>query len=297
MVLNEVVKYVGPSDLYGVRPFFALEAVLLKNALTAEQWMAEYMQSNNYTSQGFKTYSDDHVEAVFVYVDRSDSFIVRAAVRRNGNVMALARYVIPETQWADASPIQEAAIQGFSFKNTNEERVEDFQSFRFLDVAEAEYPLSWEFVPGDLRSIDRMGATFLKISKRQDDSKIVRALEGKVMINLVSSYVVSDLEKELDRFRRELVDNSVTIVSEIEDAPQWTYGDHISFANNRLFHAQRSYEGSLKDFELWVSVLGIGEYYYLAGLLTPSRDEEFSRWARNTRSYQLMLQSMRLLTD
>lgn len=296
-VLSEVSRHVGPSDLYGLKAFFTLDVEQLENSLTAEQWMAEYMRVNNYTSQGFKTHSENRVEAVFVYVERGDSYIVRAIAQRNGNIMMLARFIIPEGEWGEVRALQAASVQSFEATHENKDVAEVMEVFQFLDIAEAAYPASWEFMPGDLRSIDRMNATLFNVTKRQEKHKQVRTFEGKVSLNLVSSYIANDLEVEIDALKDSMMSEAITIMEEIEDVPQWTYGDYVSFANNSLFRAQSSQDGATKDFELWVTIIGLGEYYYLASLLTPSRDENFSVWARNTQGYQLMLRSTRLLNS
>ncbi|MGH1399340.1 MAG: hypothetical protein ACRBCT_09015 [Alphaproteobacteria bacterium] len=293
-VLSEVVRYVGGADLYGEYPYFTLDALKLDYDITAEQWLAMYIVENNLASQGFLTHTEKRAEAVYFTVNRAKSHIVRAVAVRNGNVMALARFYIPEEEWGVLREKQAQSIESFKLLTPVEYRPEAMNSVPFLDVSQAEYPKSWELQLGSMKSIDRMDITLLNI--RQHEAGRIRSLEGKVKLHVVSSYIVKDFESEIEAFKNISAEN-MTLVEELSDVPQWTYGEHVAFANNSVFLGQRTQENVAKDFELWVSVLGVGEYFYLASLMTPSRDVDYTSWARNTQSFEAILRSIKTVSD
>ena len=49
------------------------------------------------------------------------------------------------------------------------------------------------------------------------------------------------------------------------------------------------------QYELWFLLMESGDYYYFLSLLTPSRDEDYFLWSRNTQTFRVIANTMQPL--
>ena len=64
--------------------------------------------------------------------------------------------------------------------------------------------------------------------------------------------------------------------------------DRFKFFKTEIFKATDTKESKI-DYEIWLTSLSVDNYYYFISLLTPSRDDDFFVWSRNTEAYKLIL--------
>ena len=290
-LLGELMRFYGPAKLDN-RSFISMQAMQLDYKLTAEQWLLQYMLTNSYTVQGIKTYDLNRAEVLFIELDKDVTYIVRMAVQINGKRVVMAKYYLPTQYWEDEKVIQAQVVGSFRILNPVVEFVESMGKYQFLDVAEFLYPESWQLQTAPLRSIDRLETGLISVASEEEvDKKKIKSLNGKMEIELASVYVVNDLDAEMRRARSELEKTGLFIQSLVEM--------HTDFNINPVFEAAPvevynlvDRENSMISYELWFAILHTGDYYYMTYLVTPSRDQDFFVWSRNTQTFRVVMSTL-----
>ena len=290
-LLGEMIRYYGPAKLDS-RSYLSMQAMKLDYTLTAEQWLLQYMISNSYTVQGVKITDNNRAEALYIELDKDVTYVVRMAIHINGKRIIMAKYYLPTQYWDDEKVTQAQTISTFKITNPVEEYVEPMSKYQFLDVAEFLYPETWELKSEPLRSIDRLKVGLISVASEEEvNRKVIKSLNGKMEVGLSSVYVVEDLSAELRRARGELEKSGLFMQSLIEL--------HEDFKINPAFEAAPvevynliDRENSMISYELWFVILQSGDYYYLCYLVTPSRDQDFFVWSRNTQTFRVVMSTL-----
>ncbi len=295
-VFGEIARFYGPPRLMGQRSRFTVQVIGLDYQLTAEQWLLQYLLTNGYSIQGFKTIGDERAEALFVLVKDGISYIIRAMAQINGKRVIMAQYFLPINNWDEGKSNQSHVVSSFTLLNKEKKLVEEMKVFRFLDVAEIKYPVSWELRSPPLRSIDRMGAQILNVASKVSGRDKIKYLNGKVDIKLVSVFAADALEEEIKVYKTELEKDGLLIRESLGTEKGFEFNDMFDLSKLEIFDAVDSEEETL-DYELWLSRFSAGDYYYFVSLLTPSREDDFFVWSRNTQAYKLILEHIEPLEE
>lgn len=309
-LLGEIAVFYGPPKMY-TRSRFTIEALALEYQLTAEQWFIQHLLRNGYTVQGMEVVNDKRVEALFFVVEKDVTYVVRAVAEINGKRAVLAQYFLPTQYWNDEKIMQSEVTKSFRLLKPDVEDAEDMQAFYILDIAEFLYPSSWELKTEQIRSIDRLeveirSSAKKKRIKRRDDWKKSRAqreqeqdertLHGRINVQLVSNFVVESLEEEISKLKTKVLGTSLVTGNLIETQDSFIYDDAISFGETNVYEAVDE-DNALLEYEIWFTVMGAGDYYYFITLLTPSRDDDFFVWSRNTQTYKFVVENLTLQAD
>ncbi|MEZ5813651.1 MAG: hypothetical protein R3E13_02855 [Alphaproteobacteria bacterium] len=291
-ILGELGKFYGPPSSVSARSRLVIEAEGLQYYMTAYQWLVQYLLANGYNLQGMKVYDDKNAEALYVLIEDDVSYAVRAVARLNGSRVVFAQHFIPVERWHDEKVVQSLMLNSFHLKNEVDGYVEEMEEYQFLDFAEFKYPKSWTLETGSIRTIDRMGVELLstEIVHRKHGKPTTR-LDGQINVNMVSVFVSDTLEDEIERFREDLAKKNLNLGDFLEYREEFLFGDKFDFVDTQVFKATAS-SGKLIDHELWLTVMAKGEYYYFVSLFTPSRDEDYFTWARNTETYKLIVSTI-----
>lgn len=283
-LLGEIARYYGPNAP-DARSYFVIQAAELDYEITAKNWFMNYILSRGYTLQGMTTVSDKRVEALYVMLDKDQSYVVRTVGEVNGSRMILAMYFIPEARWNAEKVLQSHAMKTFQFDSPEKVRVEQTRTYAFLDLLRFDYPASWRLLAPNIYSIEAMDA---KIVNASEDS----ILNGEVDIHVVSTELDTTLAEEIKNVQKGLESKGLAIGKLIEQPQDYKIHDHVYFSRIEVYLANDP-ERSLVDYEYWIGVLMEDRYFYIVTMLTPARGTEFYVWARNTEAFKLMVQSLR----
>ncbi len=282
-LLGEVARYYGPSE-FGSRSRFTVEVLALEYQVSAQQWFLQHVLASGYTLQGMKVHNDRKVEAILVKIEKDTTYIVRAVAQINGKRIILAQYSIVDASWPTEQGMQAASVGSFELKTDKVETIEEMLLFQFLDIAEFKYPKTWDLRAPPLRSIDRMLVKLSSLTKG-------RTLNGQMELHLVSTYISESLDDEIDRFRGELEEKGLLLGKLIEKKEGYEFDEYMEFALVDVYAATDA-ENKMLDYELWITTMSSGSYYYFLTLLTPSRNSDFFVWSRNTETYKLVVESV-----
>lgn len=283
-LLGEIARYYGPNAP-DARSYFVIQAAELDYEITAKNWFMNYILSRGYTLQGMTTVSDKRIEALYVMLDKDQSYVVRTVGEVNGSRMILAMYYVPEARWQAEKVLQAQAMKTFQFDSPEKVRVEQTRTYAFLDLLRFDYPASWRLLAPNIYSIEAMDA---KIVNASDDS----ILNGEVDVHVVSTELDTTLAEEVKNVQKSLETKGLVIGKLIEQPQDYKIHDHVYFSRIEVYMANDPNK-ELVDYEYWIGVLMEDRYFYIITMLTPARNTEFYVWARNTEAFKMLVQSIR----
>ncbi len=285
-ILADVGRYYGPPVMTS-RSSLAIKATERVYQSTAEQWFVNYILENGYTMQGMNIISPERAEGVYIVVDGDVTFVVRSVVITNGKRVIVADYKLPFTEWQNEKALQARVLESFKLKKKDDSLVEEMKQSQFLDIAEMQYPASWQFQTSAVRSIDRLDAELLNVLQRIDGRSKVQVLNGKIDVELISSFIVDDLEKETQDYKQRDEKEGLALGKLIEEPEDIEIDESMEFAYTEVYEAFDANKPNVK-YEYWFTIMAAKDYYFFTSLLTPARNQDYANWARNTQSYFLV---------
>lgn len=282
-LMGVVARYVSPAKDY-LRSSFSLEAIALNYNVPVKYWFTKYVLSQGYSLEAVTIHSDSKIEAIYVDVDGDNSYVIRVVAFSNGSKMVLARYSIPLKRFEEEKSVQAQVLDSFKLINRQDGGAEDLKTYAFLNESYFDYPETWTLVPTSIRSIDRMRAALVQ----GDD---LNNLNGQVGIFLISSQGSTSLKDEVKLFKDKLDIPDYKLGKYLEKV-KMAYSHDMNFGVTEVYELTPTVSTKL-DYELWVSVMSSDDYYYIISLLTPSRDKDFYKWARNVEAYKIVVNTMR----
>lgn len=285
-IFGEVARFYGPPQLTGVRSRFSVQALKLEHQFTAEQWILQYLLTSGYNIQGMESQDNERVEALYVLIEDQVSYVVRAVAQINGKRVVLAQHYLPIELWEQDKVMQAQVTASFSLDNPEKELVENFLKYHFLDIAEVQYPETWQLRAPPLRSIDEMSIEIMNVSGEGNVAGTL-ALDGKMEVTLISAYTTESLDAAKRAYTAKLEESGLILSHLIETHENFEFNKNFENPVVEVYNATDT-KDNLLDYELWLSSMRAGEYYYLFALLTPARDEDFFIWSRNTQTYKIV---------
>lgn len=286
-VLGEVARYYGPARITP-RSYVSIEAADLEYKLTAEQWYIQFLLANGYPSQGIKVYDRDKVEGLYVVVDKDITYLVRNIAVTNGKRIVFLRYFLPSDEWMGERAQQASVVQSFKLMNSSDALAEEMKRHHFLDISEIQYPASWHLRAPSVKSVDRINVSLLSSVVFGEGRKQSEVLNGRMGLEMISSFVIEDLEQEVQKFKT-LFNNegNFKIGDLIEEPDDFDFDDTAEFGFVEVYKVSDPSKPQV-SYEYWLSIIAIEDYYYFVSLLTPSRDQDFVNWSRNTEAFKIV---------
>jgi hypothetical protein len=285
-LLGEIARYVGPAMNYEVSRF-EVEAIDLDHDMTARDWFLNYVLGNSLTLQGLNVRSTSEVEALYVVVEKDQTFVVRTLAQINGKRMILASYYSPDIRWPVERGFQENALRTFRFLNPEELKIATLKTYTYMDLAKFDYPSSWKLQPPQVYGLEGMDAKLVSSLDK-------RTLNGEIDIFMISRSLQTTLAEEVKYIREDLDGTGLKIGKLIETPEKLNYGPQLDVSTIEVYEAKGQKE-KLIDYELWFAVMTSENYYYVVTMLTPTRQADFYPWARNKEAFQTVLESFREL--
>lgn len=287
-ILGQIAMFYSPPRLMSVRSKFQIKALRLEYEITAEQWLLQYVLDNGLTLQGLKTYNEDKVGSLHVYLDEGETYVVRSIAQINGKRMIFVQYVVPANQWNKEASMVAQSLETFTLLNPDDSMIEDMQTHLILDIASFKYPVSWQIDTQPIRNIERINVAINNYNERQK-----QLLDGQIRAELVAANIANDLEEQLEIIRQDFRRRGLVIGELMYTIEDNTYSEDVHFGFVDVYEAIDTNNNSI-GYEVWVGVLALNNYYGFVTLMTPSRDSEFFTWARNVSAYEIVTRSMEM---
>ena len=282
-LLGPVAKYVGPANIVAPARFeiFAME---MGHDITAKNWFLNYVLSNNYTLTGLEEIDEQRVDGEYVMIENAITYVVRTAAIFNGTRMILASYYLPEQFLAQAKETQQLSIDSFQFLNPELATIDNKRTHGFLDLVKFSYPETWKLIAPNVYAVDHMTAKLIY-------SVDTKTLDGQINIDLISTELDTNLMKEIEFVREDLKKRGFSIGGALEVNSKYSFDNKISFSRVEAYEISGD-DNQFIDYEFWLAIMVEDRYYYIVTMMTPGRTASFYKWARNTETFGLVIESM-----
>lgn len=282
-ILGSIARFDGPPEV-NARSYFTLEALQLDYEITAESWFTNFILTNGYTIQGMNKISDRELDALYIYVENGISYMVRLAARINGPRIIVAKYYVPQFLYPKEKIMQEQAMQSFKLLNTDVKQIETRRRYDFLDQSHFDYPISWDVVNREIRTVERMRAEIYTMSESEE-------LNGRIRVLVVSRLLDTTLSSEVERFMGSFSVKNYELGGLIKSY-DFDFHPDMEFAKTEAYKLDPAVPTMMK-YEFWASLLQNDDYYYIVTMLTPARDAEYFLWTKNVEAFRVVISSLR----
>ena len=292
-VLGMLGRYIAaPKNL--LRSYVTVEGQGMTYEISAMHWFINFMLLNGFSLTALTEKSPQEIEALYVQVVDDTTYIVRTKVIINGNRLIMVRYYLPQDNYEQEKQLQAQLMKTFSLLQPTEEKIEDQETYGFLDQSFFNFPVSWNLRDKSILTIERMGATLYQ--EKMDGKKSV--LEGQIRINVISRLLKTTLGQEIEKYRAGIKIKDYEI-GELLDTVDYKYDPSIKFGKAQVYRLIPRDPVNMQSYEFLVTVMQGDDYYYITSMITPSREQDFYAWARNMEAARIVNETMRrtLRTD
>jgi hypothetical protein len=297
-VLGVISEYVSPINI-DQRSRFRVRAAQLPFAISAKDWVLNFMVINNYTLQGLDVVNQNRIAVQFVYIDNGTQFVSRAVIQRSGSRIAFAEIIMPVNIWATDRDNAVWSMVTFKLIAPSNESAEPMLSNSFVDIVKFSYPKSWLLYAPPITSIERMNATLINIRGGSEGREVESLselfkldLDGRMDITSLVKKDKTTLTTEMNALRGSLKDLQFTIGDYVERIKIEGLNKSILQSRTDVYKLS-SPAFKLIDYELWISVVETADRYYIVQTISIGRNNDFYAWARNKEALSLMLQSLK----
>ncbi len=289
-VLTEFTRYISPPR-FNLNSFFTVELQELSYEIGARDWLVFHLLRSGSTLSALTEYSAKEAEALYVIVQGDTTYIVRTKIFLNGPRVILAKYYVPQEDYAKEKPFQAQVINSFKLTNPIGGGVEAYETYGFLDQSYFDYPVSWTLRADLVKSIERMKAYIYRGLEIDKDGEKLSDPTGQIRVHLVSKLLDTRLADEIKKFR-EGIDYPGYTLSTVLEVKDYKYSEDMIKGRAEVYELEPQ-NVTLVPYELVISVSEGADYFYFISMLTPSRDTEYYDWARNMEAFRIVAESLR----
>lgn len=286
-VLSLLGKYTGPAKNL-VRSYATVEAQGLVHEVSALHWMVNFVIGNGFTLTAATEYSSRHVDGLYVQMAADQTYAVLVRVFINGNRVVMARYYLPQENYDEEKEEQWMAISSFGLLNPSGQKIEQQDTYAFMDQVYFDYPVSWTLEKQPILSIERMAATLFL--KNQNRDAVV--LNAHIRVNAISKLLGTTLAQEIDKFKSNVTIKDYKIGGLMENMDV-KYNSSIKYGKSQIYHLIPDDQVNSRNYEFFMTIMEGEDYYYFVTMVGPTRENDFFAWARNIETYKIILHSLR----
>lgn len=290
-VLSILGRYAGvPKNQ--LRSHILVEGQGLAYEISAKNWFVNFVLINGFSLTSMTEVSPREVDGLYIEVDKDQTYAVRARVLINGNRLIMMRYYLPQENYNDEKVTQGLTVASFKLSKPVPDTIEKQETYGFLDQSFFNYPASWTLKEKSILSIERMHAVVFQATQ-QEESVV---LDGHIRVDVISKLLKTTLAQEIDAFRAKQKIPRYKIGSLIGSI-EYTFDPSVKSGKAQIYRLVPDDPVNMKDYEFAVTVMQGDDYYYITSMISPSREQDYSKWARNMESYRIINQSVRRSRD
>lgn len=287
-LLGVIAKYNGPVLVGRQRASIDILALEMEHEIEAKYWLRHYIVQNGFTVTGDVESEDDRTAyAKFIDLPSGTYEAMHNVMlaRISGKTIVIVRVRMPISLRYEQSYLQEQIAHSFHLQNKREGTIEGTRNFTLIDTARFNYPESWNINRPDFKDANRLSVTIANVDSN-------RKINGYINVLAVRRTPDTTIKGELGKLRLQMKDSLDIDVKELVSSTDLSYNARFNFQRLEVY-VVNSYKTKLLDQELRLAVFGDRNWYIFVYLVTPSQDSDLYLWARNIRSYDLLLRSIR----
>lgn len=290
-VLSIVGRYISPPKNL-LRSYLVVEAQILPYEISAQNWFVNFILSSGFSLSALTEKGPREVEALYVQMEKDQTYVVRSRLILNGPDLILIRYYLPQENYEEERAQQEQVVSSFNLLVPTNERIEKQSTYEFLDQSYFNYPESWTLKDRSILSVERMSALLYQARQEGEGSRARYILEGHIKVNVVSRLLKTTLEQEVETFRKGLNIPEYSIGKLIEEV-KYDYDPTIKSGKAQIYALVPNNKVVMQQYEFLAAVLEGEDYFYIVSMISPSRQEDFYTWAQNMEAVKIVAESTR----
>ncbi len=281
-ILEDVTRfkspYIGTSQLTTT-----VQIMVLDHEISARNWLKNHIIVSGYAPDGDITYNGtSRASAAFYYTLNGVSFYSYAAAQITGNHILVARFDIPASMKEPLNFFQKKSIDSFKVLYPKDDPIEPQLTFTVADAVKFNYPSSWDTTGTNLKDLNRLT---VRLNNR-DFSGTLQGLIQTVAVRRTRSTQILDEVENIKKYFTGLGFNIVEM-TESKTAPA---SKRFIFNRYEIYKIQK--EGQNVQ-ELHLAALGDSSWYVLSYMVTPQESDNLYTWGRNTRTFDLLMKSLK----
>lgn len=291
-VYGEIAWYDAPGEGKTARPFFTVRSVAMDHDITAKAWLIQYMFDHAYSLRALREHSFSNVEAIYVTYDQLVTYTTWARTIIMGPRVVIVEFHLPNSTWLRDKDLQLLTMRSLQFKGKDPTRIENLKAFAFLDIATFQYPESWELYRKIIRSPDYFRVALFNAAENQTPSVQINVQAARLAGAVEVRVMAEEEAKFLDSYNFQLRDRLPAPVF----VPPGSLSKNIKTAVYNVGPKPRTREGQTVKpkitQEYWLTSFERNGVSYVASMLTPARQSVYQDWARGTRTYQIVIETL-----
>ncbi len=283
-----ISHYIGPPNMYA-RSSFEVKVLKMDREMDLMHWYFTYMGTKGYSVTALKEWADGRrVEAEAIRIDVEATFVMRSVAMLSGDLVVIAEYSVPDPFWGEQRDEAVWSASTFTLEYANDRTIEPRKEFSILDIVKFNYPGSWQVRRPKLTVVDELSAVATSRNQRGE-------YDGRLDAFFLASHAGGTREENLKLYKEKYTDIvSFDLGAHIETLEGQTYDESISAGRVDIFKALKPGTESETGYEIWMALLESNVYDGYVFMNTVSREIDFVTWAKNQRSFKIMVESMEL---
>jgi hypothetical protein len=283
-----ISHYVGPPNMFA-RSSFKVRVLKMEREMDLMHWYFTYMGTKGYSVTALKEWPDGRrVEAEGIRIDIEATFVMRSVAMLSGDLVVIAEYAVPDPFWAEQRDEAVWSASTFNLEYKNDRTIEPRREFSILDIVKFNYPGSWDVRRPKLTVVDEVSAVATSKNQRGE-------FDGRLDAFYLASHAGGTREENLTFYKEKYIDIVRFDLGEhMETIEALDYTDTISAGRVDIFKALGLGTTSETGYEIWMALLESDVYDGYVFMSTVGREIDFVTWAKNQRSFKIMVESMEL---
>lgn len=283
-LLGDIARILGPP-VQDIRPWFVVQVIEIDNEIRAIHWLQDYMLKNGYVTKEEIEVSETEATSMYVFTDEGNAFVTRATAQIHGNLVIFARLAVPVLGYQILQHMQDLSMKSFKMVNPARGRIEKRRTFSMMNALRFKYPLSWMVQNANFGNTER-----LSVELHSQDSH--GNLAGLVRFRAYLKGRDLDMKEEEKVVRKKLSDQGINISEVLETHdPELSRRGEFKLVKQEVYTV--TFDQAYIDQEYWLTEIEGDDFNYFIEMLTPARGEQFYDWARNIRTLELILRSIK----
>jgi hypothetical protein len=258
----------------------------LKYEISAANWLKNFIYTSGYSLQDKVTEtSPRQATAYYTSIGPDGNIFTYVSVQITGNLAFITRVDAPLSLKDFVSYIQKHLVDETKITYPKEENIEAEKAFALVDAVKFSYPTTWDALNPDFKDMSKLSVQL----QTEDES---HAINGYIRFYAVRRNANTSLLQEIEEQKSHFSGFMGIDINKLVSSGKADVSNRFLFSRFEIYEASYQKEGHAAP-EIRLAVLGDKEWYIFIYLITPKEQENPTIWARNTRTLDVILKSVK----
>lgn len=263
-----------------------IQAAHLNYEISVENWLKNYALTNGYALQEKVTpLGGNKASMAYIYVHEITSTYVYTTAQINANTVIMARFEIPLYLKEPMNFLQRRTIDSFKLILVNDNPIEKQEEYRLSNAVKFFYPESWAVHYPDFRDMNNM-------SVHLHNETPARTVDGLIRFAAIHRNPQTSLIQEMEKTKKYFGEFLNIKFKQMISSETPALNSRFLFSRYEIYTVTSKKDAASKK-EVRLAVFGDKDWYIITFLLTPPEGDNLAAWARNTRTFDMVLKSLK----